>query len=325
MKKPIEQLTEAQKARFPEFVERWTTIGLCEDPVDPAKAIPALEQVYRCGGESPPALGYLFFRGIESMVFAAEILCQIEKKGEGRLEEFLAQDQETIYSYLHDKTQAMGEKARKEAFRKHLDKLCYGHHEAAWLSFYSYMREVLALTKETEKATGLMAAAEQTGWFYPCEKVCLVAERPQIKRDEQGRLHNPAGAALTFSDGMSGQLYAWHGVRVPGEWILHPEQQDPRLALNHPNIEQRRALAEIIGWERVLNLLNAKLLHEDWTGQLLEADLPDSPKQRFIKVVCGTGRTFVLPVPSEFKTCLEAVAATYRVTPEEYSRLQGRT
>jgi hypothetical protein len=32
--KKIEQLTAAQIARFPEFVKRWTEIGLCTEPAN---------------------------------------------------------------------------------------------------------------------------------------------------------------------------------------------------------------------------------------------------------------------------------------------------
>ena len=34
----IEKLTDAQVARFPEFIKRWTDIGLCTDPADRPKA-----------------------------------------------------------------------------------------------------------------------------------------------------------------------------------------------------------------------------------------------------------------------------------------------
>jgi hypothetical protein len=39
----IQQLTPEQEARFPEFVERWTQIGLCTTPADRVKAEQAIE------------------------------------------------------------------------------------------------------------------------------------------------------------------------------------------------------------------------------------------------------------------------------------------
>lgn len=45
----IESLTPEQVARFPEFVERWTNIGLCTDPADRPAAERAIHETY------PPA------------------------------------------------------------------------------------------------------------------------------------------------------------------------------------------------------------------------------------------------------------------------------
>jgi hypothetical protein len=152
----------------------------------------------------------------------------------------------------------------------------------------------------------------------------MVSDFPvRLKRDEQHRAHCPDGPSHLWRDGWA--LYHWHGTRVPGEWIESPQTIDPKLALTLDNVEQRRCLAEILGWEKVLQQLQARKLQEDRFGQLLEVDLPDSPKQRFVRVVCGTGRTFAIPVDRDSKTCLEAIARTYRVTPEEYARLQART
>jgi hypothetical protein len=86
--------------------------------------------------------------------------------------------------------------------------------------------------------------------------------------------------------------------------------------MTHPQIEQRRAAAEIIGWSRVLNAMSARVINRDGDpqiGTLLEVDLPDAPKSRFLRVRCGTGRDFCLPVPREIDTALAANAWTYGV------------
>jgi hypothetical protein len=50
----IEKLTDGQIARFPEFVDRWTRIGLCTDPADRPRAETAIRDMYRQGGIEPP-------------------------------------------------------------------------------------------------------------------------------------------------------------------------------------------------------------------------------------------------------------------------------
>jgi hypothetical protein len=114
---------------------------------------------------------------------------------------------------------------------------------------------------------------------------------------------------------------------VPAKWILDKASLDPQTALTHPNVEERRAAAEILGWEKVLSALKPKIIDQDKDpeiGTLLEVDLPDSKGSKFLKVLCGTGRTFVLPVPNEMKTALQANAWTYNLEPGQF-RLQART
>lgn len=194
----------------------------------------------------------------------------------------------------------------------------------AWLEYW--LGTPGALNAEAEEQAKRYVRYLRAGpWsLVALEGVAIISRRPQsVVRDEEGRLHNPDGPAVRFLDGF--EVYAWRGVRVPKAWITETEKLEPKTALTWENIEQRRAAAELIGWARVLEALDAKVIQTDWSGTLMEADLPDSPGQRFVKVTCGTGRTFVLPVPSEYQTCLEAVAATYNVSPEVYSQIEGRT
>jgi hypothetical protein len=90
---------------------------------------------------------------------------------------------------------------------------------------------------------------------------------------------------------------------------------DVRLALEHPNVELRAAAAEIIGWNRVLEELKPRLVDAERSpdydfGRLLEVDLPDEPGQKFLQVLCATGRTMVLRVPPEMTTARQANAWT---------------
>ena len=50
----IEQLTPEQIARFPEFVKRWTEIGLCTAPADRPRAEAAIIESYKYAGLKPP-------------------------------------------------------------------------------------------------------------------------------------------------------------------------------------------------------------------------------------------------------------------------------
>lgn len=200
-----------------------------------------------------------------------------------------------------------------------------GNHFGQDDSFLSAFRDVLGLRLPVHnRYAAWEECAIEGSWRTTHHDFCMVSDFPlHVKMDEQARPHCETGPSHLWRDGWA--LYYWHGVSVPREWIEDRNQVDPSLALTWSNIEQRRCLAEILGWERVLQQLQPRTLQEDWTGELLEVDLPDSPRQRFARVRCATGRIFVLPVDRKAKTCLEAVARTYRVTPEQYAQLQART
>ena len=54
-------------------------------------------------------------------------------------------------------------------------------------------------------------------------------------------------------------------------------------------------------------------------GELVEVDLPDGGPSRFLRVTCGTGRRFAIPVPLTVHTALEANAWTYGLDQASYN------
>jgi len=202
----------------------------------------------------------------------------------------------------------------------------YGSHEAAWLSFYDYMQNVLGVDFDG-KLDGLWAVAKTCGWVSCYDTLAIVQDRPlHIKMDEDNRLHCENGPAILYDDGFA--VYAWHGVRIPGEWITNKGSLTPKIALTWENMEQRRAACEILGWVHILNELDAKVLDVDpdpQIGTLVEVNIPEIGKERFIRVLCGTGREFAIPVPPDMKTALEANAWTYDIDPDLLKTLEVRT
>jgi hypothetical protein len=100
------------------------------------------------------------------------------------------------------------------------------------------------------------------------------------------------------------------------------------MAITWENVEQRRCIAEIVGWHNVLDKLNAKQIDQDddpQIGQLLEVDIPDVGRERFLKVECGTKRTFALPVPPDMQTALDAQAWLNFCTTDDILNLEVRT
>ena len=194
-------------------------------------------------------------------------------------------------------------------------------------SFVSFFKHVAGLQLDYSRWGHYEQLAIHSGPRLMHPRFCIVSDRPTVlKIDEQRRPHCADGPSHVWRDGFS--LYHWRGVRVPAQWIEAKDTVDPRLVLSWSNVEQRRALAEILGWARVLDVLEPRVIDADEdasVGVLLEVDLPDAPGSRFLTVLCGTGREFVLPVPSEMKTALQANAWTYGIDGLELRGLEART
>lgn len=196
----------------------------------------------------------------------------------------------------------------------------YGQHEAHWLAFYDFCRTVLSLKHETEPLSGLFNLAASCGWILPHPTICWASERHNVLSiNDSGSLHCIDGPALSYPDGFS--IYAINGTLIPGEWITKSLPSPDKL-LHWKNIEQRRAGCELMGWDRLLSTLNATVINDSnnpGIGKLLEVNLPNSGRERFLSVKCGTGRRFSIPVPVHMETAHQANAWTWGVDKDKYN------
>ena len=185
---------------------------------------------------------------------------------------------------------------------------------AGFTSFATFFRDVCGWgdVKILERLAINESLVKSCGWTWWHQNVLAISDRPKaINRDAENRLHCENGPSIEYRDGWA--LYHWHGVSIPKEWVTG-KKPSAKEALTWQNIEQRRAACEIVGWDNVLSELDAQVIDADGDpeiGTLLEADIPDSGKERFLQVRCGTGRNFVLPVPRNVSTAIEASAWTY--------------
>jgi hypothetical protein len=168
--------------------------------------------------------------------------------------------------------------------------------------------------------------AMQCEWWWPYENIVVASEKPiSIRWDDQRRLHAEDQAAVEYSDGYA--LYAWHGVRVPEKWITK-KAVTPHEALTWENMEQRRAACEILGWATILDQLKGRTIDRNDNpeiGELIRVTIPDIGEENFLRVRCGTGRTFAIPVPPDMKSAAQANAWTYGFdNPDDY-QLEMRT
>jgi hypothetical protein len=191
----------------------------------------------------------------------------------------------------------------------------WGSQDLYWIAWGKFAEHIgVRLTDEQSAHLELMRRIGfECEWWWPYEGFCFVSERPvSIKWDDRRLLHCEDGPAIEYADGYS--LYAWHGLTIPSEWVIDKSKLTPKIALTWENVEQRRAACELLGWHRILDELNAKVIDEDGDaeiGTLVEVEIPDIGREKFLRVQCGTKRSFALPVPPEMQTALQAQSWTY--------------
>ena len=272
----ITKLTPEQEAMMPRYVERWTAIGRCTDRINPATARTAVRDIYLNADKEPPK-EILF---VDSPKAGYELFKQL------------------------------GGKSKDNFFSG----IFYGNNESHWLAFYQFFRDEVGMSG-LDKIVPLIRAAEECGWIYCGKDVAIVMDRPcTIKLDEEGRTHCEDGPAISHIDGFS--VYMWHGVRVPGMWITNKASLTAKMALAVSNVERRRAACEILGWNTIIAELDGVTIDEDedpMIGTLLRVNIPDIGTEQFLRVRCGTGREFAIPVPPDVRTALEANAWSYDI------------
>lgn len=284
----IKELTPAQNAAMGVYRDKWIDIGLSTETIDRDNVTAALAMAYRAVDLNPPS-EVLFAAGPREAV--------------------------TIFRGLFPNAQ----------WKDFNNNIIYGNHEADWASYVDYFQSVVDL--DLSKGNGLIELIKTSGWAWISADRAIIIDRPShIHMDENNVLHAEDRPSILYRDGFA--VYSWHGQRVPRDWIMNKESLTPEMALGQENTEMRRAACEIIGWNKILEKLNYRLIEEDddpMIGRLVEVDLPDAGAERFLMVRCGTGRDFALPVDPSCNTALEANAWTFGLRPDELRDLEVRT
>ena len=308
----IDKLTPQQEAKIDVYAQEWLKHGLNCEPATRAEAEAAVMEAYQAAKLPAPT----------EVIWA-------RSPQEGAL--------------LAARRANKSKEPTKEQLGSAYDNACFGQHDAGWLAFYAFCREVLGLEKETEELVPLFKLAKTCGWWYPYSDFVVLCERPlTCAVDDRQRLHCAEGPAIAYPDGF--KLYVWHGIQVEERYIEHPESITVKDIQGATNAEIRRVLIERYGFDgsaryrgvgrylkdagaKVLDsvpndsfdhpagLLGSRLYHMEIAGDEpitmieLQNSTPDPD---------GTRKTYFLEVPPTIKTCKEAVAWTFNEKPDEW-------
>ena len=147
--------------------------------------------------------------------------------------------------------------------------------------------------------------------------------RPEAYRDAELRLHREDGPAIIWG---SYRAWYWHQVEVEQKWIEKPDECTKKDFTGIQNQEKKRAFCEILGWERVLDMLGSKKISSDDWGDLIEAQLDDDNGRpaRFADVRCpSTGRRYLIRTEPDMESCGKALARSGKFdSVEDYNFVQ---
>ena len=353
----IEGLTRDQVARMAEYRETFLGHGLSCEPADRPKAEDAVLRAYAGAGLPPPKVLVWMsspFYGLLATYMLKSKKDFLASNGDGKSQtrivktKSVGQVRDQVRGQVGDQVgDQVWDQVRDQVWdqvrgqvwgqvwdqvrgqvRDLLNTAGYGSHDAGWLSFYAFFRDVCGLAV-CKRLTPLIDLCASVGWLWPRRGVCVLTDRPALlRRDERHRLHCADGPALAYRDGVV--LHCWHGVRVPSWFVENPERITAEAVFAEKNQELRRCLMEIMGRERVLADLGDRkrlISSDDNLGQprrLWHVDYGATEPMAICEVMNGTlepdgsRKAYFLLVPPDVDTPHAAVAWSYGVDPRAY-------
>ena len=250
MKTKITELTEAQKAKFPEYVKKWINIGCNTDRLSYEETLDIVNdvQVHLLNRKATPVV--IFDNPIEAWV-----ACN--------------------YAHYHD-VKPNDLKSKVKEFFTNKKKIeiepfvmphLTGSFDSSIYSFYDVFRNELGIKfnsydENTKKEVDLTKkyerweATSKIGMIFPLEHVAIVSEKPTIiNRNENNVAHCDGGPAISYAGIEDFHIYMLNGVRVP-EWLAveHSSKIDINRYKELTNADIKMEFVRKIGIERMLNL-----------------------------------------------------------------------
>ena len=328
------ELTQAEKDGLKVHAQKWIDIAFRTQEIDRDKIVPIIKDLYVAADLKAPEvfvvsspLAMAFKYGELSALSDAKTTGKSIKKSR-TLKEVLKNTQNDVErKIVTDCYVSAGDEGLSNTSNWY--QVYQGGNMWAGLeSYISAFRDVLRLDlPEYEKYKYWENAAIEGGFRAMHEDFCIVSDFPvHIKVDDEMRAHCEDGPSHLWRDGWA--LYHWHGQEIPTEWITDPSSLTPEIALTWENVDQRSAACEILGWHNIINALNPTVIDTDddpQIGRLVEIDLPDHGKQKFIHAMCGTGREVAVMADASATSVLEAQAASYGLNKDDFIIPEIRT
>ncbi len=216
MSQKIEELTPEQEKLLPVYVEKYIELGLSTKPFpeDKTDLNAKINAVYTNGGVQPPE--HIVYLASQKEILLALRLFLVAPKNnvcpvEGYLRNNLLtgtwlEDSQKFYDTLSDDDK----KEVKTHLNNAINNMCYGSHDAGWVSFYDFCKTELKIAG-LDAIEPLKAVCGVIGWYLPLPNICFVSQNPIEIHMKDDKLHNENGLAIKYADGFG--VIAIDGVR----------------------------------------------------------------------------------------------------------------
>jgi hypothetical protein len=156
--------------------------------------------------------------------------------------------------------------------------------------------------------------------FWMTQTKVMVLTSP-VMRIQNDQLHADGQPAVQWSD--SECYYFWRGIHIPQKYgaVLSREWRSQWL-LEEPNAELRRVLIQGIGYDRIMQELEAVEIDtwREYSLLMIYADIDVEPIH-LLKMTCpSTNHIHVLRTPPDITSAREAIAwCNWEIDPEQFS------
>lgn len=240
MKQKIKELTAEQKAKMPEYVQKWIGIGTNTDRLDPDLTKKIIDN-YRKLIDKPVDVPLK----IANNPIEAWVMCCLVEQNVSF--DKLDVEMESVFNG----------NPNKYSIPKAILPWQTGSFFASTFSFYDYILEELKIEIKSDlwAKYKVWESTSNIGCIYPLETITIVCEKPiEIHLNENNVLHKEGGPSLVY-DGLGDfKIYSLNGVSVP-EWLAVTEAENLNLEDYHKidNADVKAEFVRKIGIERFID------------------------------------------------------------------------
>lgn len=184
-------LTQAQIAKIPDYVDKYLKIGLDTTTTNKQKAEEAIKEHYALQGYEEPLIVWE-----PSPKKGAQLAAQIASHPQG--------NELTAKEVLETLPQVTEEQIRSIASSAN-----YGSFNAYWVAYYNFVADVVE--QKPDKILNVVnKITEECGVYWTFTKIVVMTEKPVKIMLKNNKLHCLDGMALQYSDGTG--VYAIEGT-----------------------------------------------------------------------------------------------------------------